>query len=107
MSSNENFQNVASGNATVGLQIGKNTGTVASGPSPVDLLKAVLDQSPIGDEERARADREILAARNAIMAGDNAEATLALTRLARWTEGIAGYGSLIGAVIAVVQGFGS
>ena len=83
---------------------GKKAGTIAPSPSPVDLLKAVLDQSPLGAVERTEADREILAARTAIMTGDNAEAIRALTRLAGWTEGIAGYGSLVDAVITVVRG---
>ncbi|BBH68666.1 hypothetical protein ACTI_53510 [Actinoplanes sp. OR16] len=107
MSPHENFQNVATGNASVGFQIGKNTGTVTPSPSPVDLLKAVLDQSPLAGEARIRADREIATARTAIVNGDSGEATRALTRLAGWTEGIAGYGALIGAVISVVQGIAS
>jgi hypothetical protein len=100
----ESFQNVATGNATVGFQVGKNTGTLNAGPSAVDRLKTALDQAELSGEERAEAEHEIATARYELINGDKGRATRALKRLAGMTEGIAGFGALVGAVI---QGIGS
>lgn len=109
------FQNVASGNAHVGFQIGQNTGTVNLGdaavPGPLraelDSLRAAVRAADLGADERAEAEHEIEVARAALAGADTGRATRALRRLTGMTHGIAGFGALAGSVIAAIEGLAS
>ncbi|WP_433831407.1 hypothetical protein ACQP2E_13430 [Actinoplanes sp. CA-015351] len=100
----ENFQNVASGNAHVGAQIGKNTGTVTVGPAPlaaeIDQLRAALRATDLDADALAEADQEINTTADALAAHNKGRAVRALTRLAAMAPGLA---TLVSSVTAAIE----
>ncbi|MBB2946728.1 hypothetical protein FB565_006496 [Actinoplanes lutulentus] len=100
----ENFQNVASGNAHVGAQIGKNTGTVTVGPAPLaaelDQLRDALRATDLDADALAEADHEITTTAEALATDNRGRAVRALSRLAAMAPGLA---TLISSVTATIQ----
>ncbi|MEU4422504.1 hypothetical protein AB0F81_17890 [Actinoplanes sp. NPDC024001] len=111
--STHQFQNVASGNAQVGVQIGQNTGSVtvgrpaAAGAELDRLLDAIRQAHQRGEldaDTLSEAEHEISVAR---AAPDPGRAARALRRLGGMLDGVAGLGALAGAVAAAVESLGS
>ncbi|WP_127501664.1 hypothetical protein [Actinoplanes solisilvae] len=110
------FQNVATGNAHVGVQMGQNTGTVsvhqASQPGYVELDRLVralrqahrdgaIDAGTLSDSEH-----ELEVTRAALAEpGDEGRgrAKRALQRVAGMLDGVAGLGAIIGSAVAAVE----
>ncbi len=118
----EYFQNVASGNAHVGAQIGKNTGSVSVGRAAApDGVEAELDRllgalrqahhrGEVDTDTLADAEHEVDVTRSALSPSggpDPGRAIRALRRLSGMMDGIAGLGTMVGAVVAAIEGLAS
>lgn len=115
--STHQFQNVASGNAHVGMQIGQNNGSVSAGRPPVPdaveaelgrLLAALRQAHQRGEVDAgtlADAEHEIEATRSALP--ERGRAVRALRRAGGMLEGVAGLAALVTAAIATVEGLTS
>jgi hypothetical protein len=120
----EYFQNVASGNAHIGVQIGQNTGTVSVHQSPGALPQALasdLDRlgqalrrahhdGAIDAETLSDSERELEVTRTALSEpGEHGRgrATRALRRVAGMLDGVAGLGTIVGSVVAAIEGLSS
>jgi hypothetical protein len=118
----EYFQNVASGTAHVGAQIGKNTGTVSVGRAVVpdgveaelhrlaDALRQAHHRGQVDTETLTEAEHELDATRSALStsgAPDRGRAIRALRRLSGMMDGIAGLGAMVGSVVAAIEGMAS
>lgn len=118
----EYFQNVATGNAHVGVQIGQNTGTVSVHQSPLppalasdlDRLEQALRRAhhdgAIDAETLSDSERELEATRTALAEpGEQGRgrATRALRRVAGMLDGVAGLGTIVGSVVAAIEGLSS
>ncbi|MEV6303250.1 hypothetical protein AB0M02_27825 [Actinoplanes sp. NPDC051861] len=114
----EYFQNAVSGNAHVGVQIGKNTGTVTVGALPggaaateIERLTAAIREAfqrgEVDEGTLMDAEHEIGVTRQALAQPDAGRAVRAMRRLGGMLDGVAGLGGLAGAVIAAIEGLSS
>ncbi|MFC7531882.1 hypothetical protein [Actinoplanes sp. GCM10030250] len=113
----EYYQNVVSGNAHVGVQIGKNTGNVTVGQAAVpDGVAAELDrllaeirqahrrgQIDTGTLADAQHEVEVTRAAMSEPAPDSGRAIRAMRRAGGMLDGIAGLGALAGSVVAAIE----
>jgi hypothetical protein len=111
------FQNVASGNAQVGMQIGQNTGSVSMGrpavPGAVEAelgrllagLRQAHQRGQVDTDTLAEAEHEIEVTRSALP--ERGRAIRALRRAGGMLEGVAGLAALVGAAVAAVEGLPS
>ena len=114
----EYYQNTASGNAHVGLQIGKNSGTVnvgavSGGPAGAEIerlttaIREAYQRGEVDDGTLADAEHEIGVARQALAQPDHGRAVRAMLRLGGMLDGVTGLGTLAGAVVAAIEGLSS
>ena len=110
----EYFQNLATGNAHVGVQIGQNTGSVSVNRSTgvladeLDRLTQALRRAHhdgvIDAETLSESEQEVEATRAALAEHQHSRAKRALRRVAGMIDGVAGLGTIVGSVVAAVEG---